>query len=80
MTILMKVSEIIRDVLDEDITVTMGTSAADSESWDSLANIQIIDAIEREFKINLSIQDVDVMNKAGNVGATIDLIRYRMAS
>ncbi|OUS27015.1 hypothetical protein A9Q99_17575 [Gammaproteobacteria bacterium 45_16_T64] len=80
MTILMKVSEIIRDVLDEELDITMGTSASDAEDWDSLANIQIIDAIEKEFDINLSIKDIDVLNKAGNVGATIDLIRYRMTS
>jgi len=53
MDILKKLEVIFRDVFDdEDIVLTNETTANDIEDWDSLAQINLIVAIRREFKIN----------------------------
>lgn len=81
MNILNRLSEIIQDVLDDDeLTVTRTTTAEDAEDWDSLAQIQIIDALEKEFQIKLSMAEIEQMNQAGHVGATIDLIEQKLTA
>ena len=53
--ILEKVNQIFRKVFDEEnIVINYSSSAMDIEEWDSLNNIQIIIAVEKEFKIRIS--------------------------
>ena len=69
------ISKIIVDVLDEeDLVVTRDTTADDAEDWDSLAQIQIIVAIEKELGIKFSLQEVQQLNQADHVGHLVDLI------
>ncbi len=54
-----KVLEIFCDVLDvEQGSLTIETTPEDLNQWDSLANLNIIFALETEFKIKFSIEDV----------------------
>lgn len=46
-------------------------SADDVEEWDSLSHMNLIVAIEKEFKISFTL---DELEKQNNVGDTIDLI------
>ncbi|MGF1769363.1 acyl carrier protein [Enterovibrio makurazakiensis] len=79
MDILNAISEIISDVLDEDeLVVTRDTTADHAEDWDSLAQIQIIDAIEKELAIKFSLSEIEQLNQAGNVGDTVDLITRKL--
>ncbi|MEZ8142376.1 hypothetical protein A1OO_18945 [Enterovibrio norvegicus FF-33] len=79
MDILNAISQIIFDVLDEDdLVVTRDTTADDAEDWDSLAQIQIIDAIEKELAIKFSLSEIEQLNQAGNVGDTVDLITRKL--
>ena len=56
MDILKKLEVIFRDVFDdEDIVLTNETTANDIEDWDSLAQINLLVAIKKEFKINQPI-------------------------
>ncbi|WP_028025150.1 acyl carrier protein [Enterovibrio calviensis] len=79
MDILNAISQIISDVLDEDdLVVSRETTADDAEDWDSLAQIQIIDAIEKELTIKFSLLEIEQLNQAGNVGDTVDLITRKL--
>jgi acyl carrier protein len=79
MDVLDSISKIIVDVLDEeDLVVTRDTTADDAEDWDSLAQIQIIVAIEKELGIKFSLQEIQQLNQADNVGNTVDLISQKL--
>ncbi len=74
--ILNQVQEIFRDVLDnEDIVLTNETTANDIEEWDSLSHIQLIVAIEKNFKLKFT--SLEIM-KWKNVGEMIDTIYQRI--
>lgn len=57
--ILAKLQEIFRDVLDdEDIELTFDTTADDIDEWDSLTHVQLVVAIEKEFKIKFTSKEI----------------------
>ena len=59
MDILEKLEIIFRDVFDdENIILTNETTANDIEDWDSLAQINLLVAIKKEFKINFDLEEV----------------------
>ncbi|MDP3085509.1 MAG: phosphopantetheine-binding protein [Rubrivivax sp.] len=65
-------TEIFRDVLDDPaIVLARATTAADIEDWDSLAQISLLVAIEREFKIQITLAE---SKSLANVGEMIDLV------
>ena len=71
-----KLNEIFTDVLDLDkCELTDRTSADDIEGWDSLSHIQLIVAIEKEFKIRFS--SLEIM-KWRNVGELVDSIMSKI--
>ena len=70
--ILAKLNEIFCDVFDdEDIVLTDATNSDDIEDWDSLEQINLLVAIEKQFSIKFSLADVADLE---NVGAMVDLI------
>jgi acyl carrier protein len=72
-----RLTEIIRDVLDDDtINLTRETTAKDVEDWDSLAHISIIVAVEKEFKAKFDLYDI---KRLKNVGDMIDLINTKIS-
>lgn len=67
-----KLNEVFQDVFDdEELTVDDDTVAGDVEGWDSLMHITLIDSIEDEFDIKLSMKTVV---HAKNVGELVDAI------
>ncbi len=56
---------------DETLSLARGTTAKDVEGWDSLMHINLIVAIEREFKIRFTTREIAGLP---NVGELIDLI------
>ena len=67
-----KLTEIFRDLFDDDeIVLTRETTADDIEDWDSLTHIQLISICEKEFGIKFST--AEVLHLA-NVGNLMDLI------
>jgi len=67
-----KVTEIFRDVFDDDDLVINDSTNSDSiEDWDSLEHIQLIVGMEKEFGIKF---DIKTVNSLENVGQMIDLI------
>lgn len=70
--ILKKLQDIFRDVFDnEEIELTYETVAEDIDEWDSLAHIQLIKEIEKEFGIKLSSKEILSWD---DVGEMIDAI------
>lgn len=70
--VLAKVQEIFQDVLDnEDIELNYETTADDIDEWDSLSHIQLIVAIEKEFRVKFTSKEI---MSWGNVGEMLDCI------
>ncbi|MDH6458383.1 acyl carrier protein [Fusobacterium sp. PH5-7] len=71
-----KLQEIFRDIFDdEELVITEGMTAADIEDWDSLAQINLIIAIEKEFGIKFNLEEV---SKLKNIGEMLDLINLKV--
>ena len=71
-----KLQEIFRDIFDdEELVITEEMTAADIEDWDSLAQINLIIAIEKEFRIKFNLEEV---SKLKNIGEMLDLIKLKV--
>jgi acyl carrier protein len=67
-----KLTTLFRDVLDdESVTLTPSTTAKDVHGWDSLAHVQLMLSVERQFKIKLSASKI---GKLKSVGDLVNLI------
>ena len=72
-----KLNEVFREVFeDDDITVNDATTAADIDDWDSLEHINLVNAIEQEFEIKFSMDEIVTMK---NVGEMVDIIMKKFA-
>ncbi len=70
-----RLNEVFRDVFDDEkITVDEKTTADDIEDWDSLEHINLIEAIEQEFRMRFKMKEVSGMK---NVGEMAELIGER---
>lgn len=70
------VQDIFRDIFDDDnLTIIDATCSHDIEDWDSLSHINLVCAIEKEFKIKFALGELQALN---DVGAMIDLIKVKV--
>lgn len=66
------VQDIFRDIFDEDdMVIEEKTNSDDVDEWDSLNHINLVSAIEKEFKINFTLGELMDLK---DVGAMIDLM------
>lgn len=66
--ILQEVSEIFKDILDdEDVKVVETSTADDIEEWDSLTHIQLVVAIEKHFKIRFTAAEINSFQNVGEM-------------
>lgn len=74
--ILDRLQPIFRDILENDsLVITVTSSAKNVEGWDSLAHINLVSAIEQEFRIRFALGELERLN---NVGDMIELMRTKM--
>lgn len=72
-----KVTLIFREVLDNDrITLSRKSTAGDVDGWDSLTHINLIFAIEKEFKIRFNLAELKPLQ---NVGELLDLVQKKIS-
>jgi acyl carrier protein len=78
MSVLDRLNRVFRDVLENDfIILNPSTTAADIEEWDSLSHVQIILAVEQEFKLRLRAGEISSLE---NVGAFVALLERKLAA
>ena len=66
------VQDIFRDIFDEDgMIIEDKTSSENVEDWDSLNHINLVSAIEKEFKIRFALGELMTLK---DVGALVDLM------
>jgi acyl carrier protein len=67
-----RVIEIAADVLGESpSSIGTNTTPADIEAWDSLAQLNLMVALEDEFAIQLAPEDMDLMVSLGAIAALV---------
>ncbi len=76
--ILDRLTEIFRDVLDDDdIILTPDTSGQDIPDWDSANHINLIVATEIRFAVKFTSVEVE---RLGNVGDFVALIQKKLGA
>ena len=67
-----KLTEIFRDVFDDDsIVISDATTAADIEDWDSLTHITLLAAVEEEFGVKFSMKAVQSLKNVGELAGLV---------
>lgn len=63
-----RLNKIFHDVFDENsIVLSVKTSAADIDGWDSLVHIDLVVAIEVAFSIRFTSAELEVMKQVGDI-------------
>ena len=71
-----RLTGVFRDVFDQDsLVLTSEMTANEVENWDSLTHINLIVAVEKEFRIRFTMSEVSGLN---NVGALEALVESRV--
>ncbi len=72
-----RLTSIFQDLFDDPVLeINDAMTANDVEAWDSLTHINLIVAVEKEFKIKFTTGEV---NQLRNVGELVALIRRKVA-
>jgi acyl carrier protein len=75
-SLLPEIEEIIRSVFDEpDLVITRESNASNVSGWDSLAHINLVAVIEREYKIRFALGELEELK---NVGDLLDLVETKL--
>lgn len=77
-TIITELTPIFQDVLDlPDLALKADSSAHNVEGWDSLAHVNLIVAIEKQYKLKFALGELQGLK---NVGEMADLIARKVAA
>lgn len=67
-----KVTEICRDVFEDDqLVLTEEKTSEEIDGWDSLTHLALINEIQDEFDIKLSLDEI---SKSQQIGTLLDII------
>lgn len=74
----LRLQPIFQDVFDNpSLVITAESSAKTVEGWDSLAHINLVTAIEQEFRIRFKLGELESLK---NVGEMVALMRTKTAA
>ncbi len=66
--LLADITDILRDVFDEDdLVVTPEFSRKDNELWDSMNHLNIVFALESKFRIKFGVVDIEEMQSVADI-------------
>ena len=72
-TTLDTLTEVFRDVFDDDsLVINDSTSAEDIPDWDSQNHVQLILAVEQRFGIRFRTAEIETLKNVGDLVALID--------
>ena len=75
--VMSRIQEVFHDVFDDDgLEITRESNAKTVEAWDSLAHINLVIAIEKEFGIKFALGELEGLK---DVGGMADLIEKKIA-
>jgi acyl carrier protein len=70
-----RMQKIFRDIFDDEkLVIRRETSAKDIDAWDSLAHINLVMAVEKEFGIKFALGELQDLR---NVGDMLDVIEKK---
>lgn len=73
-----QLTTICRDLFDDEaLVLTPGLTAAEVPEWDSFNHINLIVAVESQFKIKFQTAELESMQ---SVGSLVELIRGKLAA
>ena len=77
--LLTELQQVFRRVFDDDdLEITDQTAAADIDGWDSMAFVNLIIAIEKQFKVRFSATEISSLGKPGqNIGGILQLLAVK---
>lgn len=68
-----RLTGVFRDVFDQDsLVLTSEMTANEVENWDSLTHINLIVAVEKEFRIRFTMSEVSGLNNVGALEALVE--------
>ena len=68
-----ELTDILRDVFDNDTLVARGDMvAADVDGWDSMGNVRLFLAIEQHFKVRFSASEIGAIKNVGELLASVE--------
>jgi acyl carrier protein len=71
-SVLAELQPIFEEILDEpELLVTRSSDAWNTPNWDSLAHIDLVEAVEHHFKVKFSLNE---LKQFKTVGELVDLI------
>ena len=73
-----QLTEVFRDVFDDDeLVIDATTTAQDVDGWNSLAHIRLVVSIEKAFKLRFSAAEIGNLK---NVGDMVELILLKQVN
>jgi acyl carrier protein len=67
-TVLAGLQPIFEDILDEpDLELTRNSNALNTPNWDSLAHLEIIEMVQRRFKVKFGLTDLQKLKTVGDL-------------
>ncbi len=70
--VLTQLQPVFQEALNEpNLTVTRSSNAMNTPNWDSLAHIELIEMVERHFKVRFALGELEDLKEVGDL---IDLV------